>query len=390
MGVLTGGVDRPYVFGLTMALAAKGVQLDVIGSKEVDGPAMHSTPGLNFLDLQADPREQVNLARKILRLLVFYLRLFRYAATAKPRIFHILWNNKVQLFDRTLLMLYYKLLGKKVVLTAHNVNAGKRDGNDSFLNRLTLKIQYRLADHIFVHTELMKRELLEEFGVKNSVVTVIPFGINNSVPNSKLTPAEAKQVLGIKCGTKTILFFGSIRPYKGLVYLISAFKEIAERDPAYRLVIAGERRKESEKYWDEIQRLIGCVTNQGQVIQRIEYIPDEQTELYFKAADVLALPYTHVFQSGVLFLAHSFGLPVIATDVGSIREDIVEGKTGFLCRPCDSSDLAGTIDRYFESPLLKDLDRQRQEIQKCSNLQHSWDVVSEKTMKVYRELVALP
>ena len=373
-----------------MALAAKGVRLDVIGSKEVDGPEMHSTPGLNFLNLQADPREQVNLAQKLLRLLVFYMRLFRYAATAKPRMFHILWNNKVQLFDRTLLMLYYKLLAKKVALTAHNVNAGKRDANDSFLNRLTLKIQYRLADHIFVHTELMKRELLEEFGVKTSVVTVVPFGINNSVPNSKLTPAEAKQGLGIESGTKTILFFGSIRPYKGLVYLISAFKEIAERNPAYRLIIAGERRKGSEKYWDEIQRLIGCVINQRQVIQRIEYIPDEETELYFKAADVLALPYTHVFQSGVLFLAHSFGLPVIATDVGSIREDIVEGKTGFLCRPCDSGDLASTIDRYFESPLFKDLDRQRQEIQKCSNLQHSWDVVSERTLKVYTELVTFP
>ena len=130
--MLTGGFDRPYVFGLTMALAAKGVRLDVIGSKEVDGPEMHSTPGLNFLNLQADPREQVNLAEKLLRLLVFYMRLFRYAATAKPRMFHILWNNKVQLFDRTLLMLYYKLLAKKVALTAHNVNAGKRDAMTPF------------------------------------------------------------------------------------------------------------------------------------------------------------------------------------------------------------------------------------------------------------------
>ena len=97
---------------------------------------------------------------------MYYARLIRYAATAKPRIFHILWNNKFESFDRTLLMLYYKVLGKKIVLTVHNVNAGRRDSKDTRLNRLTLRIQYRLADHIFVHTEKMKRELIEEFGVR--------------------------------------------------------------------------------------------------------------------------------------------------------------------------------------------------------------------------------
>ena len=60
-------------------------------------------------------------------------------------------------------MLYYKLLGKRVVFTAHNVNAGKRDSNDSWLNRLSLKIQYQLSDHIFVHTEGMKSEMVSEF-----------------------------------------------------------------------------------------------------------------------------------------------------------------------------------------------------------------------------------
>ena len=69
---------------------------------------------------------------------MYYAKLIRYAATAKPRIFHILWNNKFEFFDRTLLMLYYRLLGKKIVLTVHNVNAGRRDSKDTRLNRLTL------------------------------------------------------------------------------------------------------------------------------------------------------------------------------------------------------------------------------------------------------------
>src|SRR5262249_48397428 len=156
----------------------------------------------------------------------------------KAPIFHILWNSKVEYFDRTLLILYYKSLGKKIVLTVHNVNAGKRDGNDSALNRATLRMQYRLMDHIFVHTEKMKQELIEEFDVRAEKISVIPFGINNSVPDTELTSAEAKRKLGIKKSDKTILFFGAIRPYKGLEYLAEAFAQLSAEDKHYRLIIA--------------------------------------------------------------------------------------------------------------------------------------------------------
>src|SRR5205807_4990072 len=100
---------------------------------------------------------------KAQRILKYYLRLLRYAWSAKPKIFHILWNDRFQVFDRTALMLYYKLLRKRVVFTAHNVNAAARDNKDSFINRLSLPMQYHFVDHIFVHTEKMKPELLEQF-----------------------------------------------------------------------------------------------------------------------------------------------------------------------------------------------------------------------------------
>jgi glycosyltransferase involved in cell wall biosynthesis len=108
--------------------------------------------------------------------------------------------------------------------------------------------------------------------------------------------------------------------------------------------------------------------------------------MYFKAADVLVLPYTHVFQSGVMFLGYSFGLPVIATDVGSLRDDIIEGRTGFLCGPSDPVDLANKIESYFESDLFKNLAGRRQEIQDYAKERHSWDVVGEKTRDVYAAL----
>jgi glycosyltransferase involved in cell wall biosynthesis len=386
VGLLTGGIDRPYVFGLAMALASRGVSLDIIGSDLVDRPELHAPPRLNFLNLRGDQRANVSLKEKVVRVLIYYARLIRYAWVAKPRVFHILWDNKFLLFDRTALMLYYKLLGKKIAFTAMNVNAGRRDSNDSTLNRLSLKIQYRLADHIFVHTEKMKSELLQVFGVRKEAVTVIPMGINNSVPNTELTPAEAKRRLGVGSSEKTILFFGGIRPYKGLEYLVAAFQLIAPKHPDYRLIIVGDPMK-SEQYWRDIQETIERDPSRGQIIQRIEFVADSETEVYFKAADVSVLPYTQIFQSGVLVLSYGFGLPVIASDVGSLREDINEGKTGFVCRPRDPTDLARVIEIYFESELYKQLDENRQTIREYAGERNSWDIAAERTYNLYTELL---
>ena len=239
VALLTGGGDRPYAFGLATELISMGAGLDLIGSDELDSPAFHGKKGVNFLNLRGDQSPHSSLLRKVFRLSMYYAKLIRYAATAKPRLFHILWNNKFELFDRTFLMLYYKALKKKIVLTIHNVNARKRDSKDTALNRLTLRLQYRLADHIFVHTEQMRRELIEDFGAQSARISVIPFGINNAVPNTGLTEQEAKQRLGIGDDKKTILFFGNITPYKGLEYLLAAFQQVLARCDDYLLIVAG-------------------------------------------------------------------------------------------------------------------------------------------------------
>jgi D-inositol-3-phosphate glycosyltransferase len=288
-----------------------------------------------------------------------------------------------------LLMLYYRFLGKRVVLTVHNVNAGKRDSKDTRLNRLTLRIQYRLTHHIFVHTDKMKSELIEEFGMQAARVTVIPFGINNAVPNTSLTSAGAKQRLGLRNDEKTILFFGRITPYKGLEYLIAAFERVHALDQNYRLIIAGKPDR-CEEYWGGIQEIVREHVQKGQVLLKAIFIPDAETEVYFKAADVVVLPYRDIYQSGVLFLGHSFGLPVVAADVGSLRDEIVEGKTGFVFRPEDPVDLARAIEQYFASDLYADLNSRRGEICAYASERHSWDVVGQRTIKVYADLLQHP
>ncbi len=388
VGLLTGCQDRPYAFGLAMALISKGISLDIIGSDEIDSPELHTTPHLRFLNFRGKQKNEGNFAVKLWKLLDYYAKLFRYAARSKPKVLHILWNNKIEVFDRTVLMLYYKVMGKKIAFTAHNVNQARRDSRDSWLNRATLEIQYRLCDHIFVHTQKMKDELCQDFDVAEKVVTVIRHPVNDAFPDTELTPAEAKQRLGLRDYEKAILFFGRIRPYKGIEYLLDAFRLLSTDEQAnYRLIVAGEPKKRSEDYLHEIQESVKRDFKIGQVILRIQFIPDEEMETYLKGADLLVLPYKEIFQSGVLFLAYSFGLPVVATDVGSFREEIVEGSTGFLCQPGDPAELAKAIETYFSSDLFRNLTVRRQEVKDYANANHSWHAVAELTCNAYTKML---
>jgi D-inositol-3-phosphate glycosyltransferase len=387
VALLTGGGDKPYALGMAAALTSAGIHVDFIGSDDLSVPELLGNSRVNFLNLRGHQGSDVRRAEKVLRVLKYYVRLIAYAARAEPKLFHILWNNKLQLVDCTVLMLYYRLLGKKIVFTAHNVNAGKRDSNDTRLNRALLKIQYSLCDHIFVHTAEMKNEMVAEFRIPQDKVSAIPFGINNTVPNTGLSSAEAKRQLGISRDNKVLLFFGNIAPYKGLAYLVSAFVELLTRDRSYRLLIVG-KPKGPQSYWHQIRQTITSTGIADRVIQKIEYVPDEETELYFKAADVLILPYAHVFQSGVLFLGYSFGLPAIAADVGNLKEEIIEGETGFVFKPKDSSDLARKISSYFNSELFRKLETRRDEIKAYANERYSWDKVAKITTTVYSQLLA--
>jgi glycosyltransferase involved in cell wall biosynthesis len=387
VAILTGGGDRPYALGLALSLIQEGIRLDFIGSDFLEAPELRESPLVKVLNLRGDVGPHASPIRKVVRVLAYYVRLLRYTVGAKPRIFHILWNNKFEVVDRTLLLIYYRIFGKRLVLTVHNVNIRKRDGNDGLLNRLTLRAQYGLVHHLFVHTQLMKRELQSDFGVRDAKISVIPFGINNTVPSTGLTRKQARKQLGLDDFQPALLFFGNIAPYKGLEYLVDAMKEVAETLPHARLIIAG-RPKGAEGYWARIEQRIASSGLDSVVIQRIEYVPDEDIEIYFKAADVLVLPYIHVFQSGVLFLGYNFGLPVIASDVGPLREEIIDEQTGFVCEPRDTRALAAAIKRYFSSELYRTLESRRSAIRTFAADQYSWSKVASITVGVYRSQLA--
>src|SRR4051794_32255641 len=113
----------------------------------------------------------------------------------------------------------------------------------------------------------MRDELCQDFDVTEDVVTVIRHPINNAFPDTVLTPAAAKRRLGLADDEKAILFFGRIRPYKGIEYLLDAFRLLlSDKQANYRLVLAGESKKGSEEYLSEIQESVATDFAEGRII----------------------------------------------------------------------------------------------------------------------------
>jgi D-inositol-3-phosphate glycosyltransferase len=388
VALLTGGKDPHYARGLLRELAATGVQVALIGSEELAGCEGAGTGRVEFHDLIGSQDPGDGLMAKAWRVLSYYARLVVFAARTDAKLFHVLWFRKFPLMERTLLNVYFKLLGKKLVLTAHNVDDRARDGRGrAFSDRLSLRCLYTAVDHILVHTRKMKAELIEEFGVAEEKVTVVPFGMNDVIPEASATRKAAREQLGVGPDERVLLFFGNITPYKGVEDLLRALAILVREDRRFTVILAGRVKDRScEAYWAELESLIGELQLGNRVRKEIRYIPDGDVGLLFRASDVSVLPYRRVYQSGVLSLSYAQGLPVIAADVGSLREDIIEGETGLVSKSGDVLDLADKIRAYFASDLFKDLDSRRLKLREYGAEQFSWTRNAELTCAVYERL----
>lgn len=159
---------------------------------------------------------------------------------------------------------------------------------------------------------------------------------------------EARAQLGLNNSDPVLLFFGFVRRYKGLRYLINALATVRKELPA-RLLIVGEFWEEERPYRDLIRQL-----GLQDVVQVYNsYIPNEELNRYFSAADVVVLPYLEATQSAVTQVALGFEKPIIATSVGGMAESIHHEKTGLIVPPADVDALSEAIVRFFREGLAE-------------------------------------
>ena len=268
--------------------------------------------------------------------------------------------------------------GVRIVVTAHDVipfNAGLH-------TRALYQQLYASADALIVHAEQNRVELLDQFHLDPARVTVIPHGHYLPYTGDRLlSQGEARAGLGLAAGTPVLLFFGQIKRVKGLDTLLQAMPEVIAAHPDAKLLIAGQVWKDS---WDRYQSLIDELGLGAHTRARIAYIPDEEVEAYYRAADVVVLPYRRIYQSGVLLMAWSFGRPVVASDVGGLGESVRDHETGLLVPPGEPRALAGAINELLADRALSEA--MGAAGRRMVEQEFAWDRIAQRTAALYASL----
>lgn len=192
---------------------------------------------------------------------------------------------------------------------------------------------------------------------------------------NKTEKEEARDKMNIPFGKKVLLFFGFIRDYKGLDLLIQALKNLPED---YYLVIAGEAYGSFDYYESLIQKL-GL---NDRVLRLVRYIPDHETALLFSAADLCVLPYKTATQSGIIGISYHFDLPVVATDVGGLKESIEPHNTGILAGAPTVDNVTKSIKKYFDENMQDTLSKNISEYK----AEASWESLADSIINMYYEI----
>jgi glycosyltransferase involved in cell wall biosynthesis len=339
--VVTHGFEANYVVGFARGLRDTGVPVVVLSAD--DTAARLTEAAVSNSNIRGSQNEDRPGTDKAFNLLRYYVRLFGVVLKrwGQPLHFIGLLNSRLILLDGIFLPIWFRLCAKRYIHTAHNALPHSKEGNT--LYKLAYRWIYKFPHIILTHSDAVAKRLTAEFGVSPSRIRTVPIGLNQEVQPAALTRTEAREVLGLKADRPVVLFFGKIERYKGCDVLVKAWDRVAMRDA--HLLICG--LAPDLTYAEELERSILRASNGRSIEWRRGFVPNETVALLLAAADVLILPYRSISQSGVIFLALSHGIPVISTDVGSMREYITE-EIGIIATSNDAPGIAAAIDEFFQ------------------------------------------
>ena len=366
-----------YTDALCSGLCANSTDVTVLTSSawpKLPRPFRIERRMLNFSDNHSQWSKLHWAADRISRSLCNSFRRNRFAIRRDFDVIHI-QGAGTPLLDQ----FFLKPLAKRmpVVLTVHDVKSHYERfvSRDSFLKR-SLQIPHRLI----VHYELGRKQLVEDWGVLSDRIDVIPHGI---MPlHNPPEQSQARKKLNLPSDRRILLFFGGIRPNKGLDILLEALEIVRLRDPGILLVVAGNLHRGMifEPYSNTIERL----DLSQHVRSFVHFITEEDVDFFFSACDLIVLPYlTFEAQSGVLLRAYAHKKPVVVSNVGAMGQLVSSDKVGLVVEPGAPDSLAKAIISVLDNP-GKFQSRYNPELESRYSFKH----IAELTKLCYKKVIA--
>jgi glycosyltransferase involved in cell wall biosynthesis len=351
----------PYDHALAGALARAGARVELFTSRfdyarvpRGEGYEVHET---FYRWAPGGPGSGLRRAAKLLQHGPDMLRYRRAAAAAD--VVHFQWLP-VQPLDARLLP-----RRRPLVITAHDVLPREPlPGQLAAQRRL-----YERADAVVVHSHHGREQLVVDLGIAPERVAVIPHGAFEhlaALPEESSLPAELSAVRG-----PVVLFFGLLRPYKGLDVLLDAWKGVGGAE----LWVVGMPRMSMSPLRSRTSPSVRFVPR---------YVDDAELAAYFRRADLVVLPYREIDQSGVLFTALAFGKPLLLTSVGGFPEVAARGAAE-LVEPGDRAALHIALKRLIDDPGRRAA--LAAGAAEAARTTYSWDAVARDHLALYERLL---
>ncbi|WP_123620103.1 glycosyltransferase [Halorubrum sp. CSM-61] len=303
-----------------------------------------------------------------------------------PDVFHIHWLDRFVTTKRrfpavfTVLLgvrlvfelLVLRALGVRLVWTVHNILDHER-----VTPRSELAVRHavaRLVDRIVVHCEEAVGSVAETYRLPERVATrirVVPHGHFSDAYENDTSQSAARDRLGLPPDVPVIAFFGMIRPYKNVPRLIETFERVSGDA---RLLVVGNPWNE-----DVANRVREAATGDDRIHTVLEYVPDDEIQVYMNAADAVALPFDSVLTSGSAVLAMTFERAVVAPTLGCLP-GLIGSEGGYLYDPNDATGLRVALREAIDDrERLREMGRRNRDVIRALD----WDHVAERTRNVY-------
>lgn len=334
----------------------------------------------------------------------YIFQIIKQVRKDNPDIVHL--QQEMNMYGRPLtavlfpvLIFILKCLRKKIVITFHAAPSPDEIDFD-FLrtfsypeNNLTLhaaRFAFRylywtsqlFCDHIIVHSNYIKNILVTKYGVTQSKITPIHIGANN-LKIKKQTSHLGEDIEALIKGKKIILFFGFILKRKGLEYLIDAFSKLHKQFPDYVVIFAGGTLNYQNFYMLDLQKRIRNLELTHRILFT-GFLNELQIQRLYRDCRFLVLPYTYSISSSLpLTFAIQYHKPVIATNIGSLKEEIQDGKDGLLCRPRDVTSLSKCMKKVMED---SNLYRKLVSGMRHTHRERTWSATANNTYLLYQNL----